>query len=73
VDGAVSDDRERLLQQLAAHAERRRAALDMASSEMNEIAELIPAAIRAGISKREISRRTGVSRTWIDELLERRD
>jgi hypothetical protein len=67
----VSDDRERLLEQLSDHAERRRDAQETATAEMAEIAKLIPAAIDAGISKREMSRRTGVSRTWIDRLLER--
>jgi DNA-binding transcriptional regulator LsrR (DeoR family) len=69
----VSDQRDELLRQLGEHAESRRRALEDASAEMEEIARLIPAAIEAGISKREISRRTGVSRTWIDELLDRGD
>jgi hypothetical protein len=37
------------------------------------IAALIPAAIEAGLGKREIARLTSVSRVWIDELLRRRD
>jgi transcriptional regulator with XRE-family HTH domain len=31
----------------------------------------VPLAIRAGISKHEIARLTGVSRPWINELLKR--
>jgi hypothetical protein len=67
----VTDQRDELLRQLGEHAESRRRALEDASAEMEAIAKLIPPAIAAGVSKREISRRTGVSRTWIDELLTR--
>jgi hypothetical protein len=35
------------------------------------IAQLVPRAIDAGLTKREISRLTGVSRPWIDTILSR--
>jgi hypothetical protein len=69
----VSVARDRLLRELDRQADLRHAAQASAQEAMAEIARLLPAAIEAGISKREISRRTGVSRTWIDELLGQRD
>jgi hypothetical protein len=67
----VTDDREQLTAQLAKHGDRRRAARDVDRKELDAIAELLPHALRAGISKREVVRLTGVSRTWLDELLRR--
>ena len=67
----MTDDRERLTTQLHEHGERRRAARDADREELDAIAKLLPQALRAGISKREVVRLTGVSRTWIDELLRR--
>jgi hypothetical protein len=67
------DDPERLRAQLRQHGERRRAARQADRDELEAIAELLPEAMRAGISKREIERLTGVSRPWIDELLRRDD
>jgi DNA invertase Pin-like site-specific DNA recombinase len=67
----VTNDRERLTAQLHEHGDRRRAARDVDRKELDAIAELLPQALRAGISKREVVRLTGVSRTWIDELLRR--
>lgn len=46
--------------------------LEADRDELEAIAELLPQAIRAGISKREIERLTGVSRPWIDRLLRSR-
>jgi DNA-binding transcriptional regulator LsrR (DeoR family) len=66
------DDRDRLLRELRRQADRRRAARETARDAMAEIAKLLPAAIEAGIPKREISRQTGLSRVTIDELLRRR-
>jgi lambda repressor-like predicted transcriptional regulator len=68
----VSGDRDRLLAELQQQADRRQAAQAVARDAIAEIAKLLPAAIEAGISKREISRRTGLSRVTIDELLRRR-
>jgi hypothetical protein len=67
----VADDPDRLRVQLREHGERRRAAREKDREELQAIAELLPQAIRAGISKREIERLTGVSRPWIDRLLHR--
>jgi hypothetical protein len=61
-----------LTARLREHGERRRAARDVDRGELDAIAQLLPQALDAGISKREVVRLTGVSRTWIDELLRRR-
>jgi hypothetical protein len=66
---AVADDPERLREQLREHGQRRRAARETDREELRAIAELLPQAVDAGISKREIERLTGVSRPWIDQLL----
>lgn len=68
----MSRDQERLLAELERQAELRRAAETSERQALDAIAELIPQAIAAGISKREISRRTGLSRVWMDEMLRRR-
>jgi predicted DNA-binding transcriptional regulator AlpA len=36
---------------------------------MQAIAKLLPDALAAGISKREITRLTGISRPWIERLI----
>lgn len=64
-------DRERLIAQLREHGDRRRAAEAVSREELERIAELVPAAIKAGIAKREIARLTGVSRPTIDAILKR--
>ena len=69
----VSSDRERLRTQLKDHGDRRRTARAVEREELDAIARLLPEALRAGISKREISRLTGVSRTWLEALTERGD
>ena len=68
----MTGTREQLTAQLAEHGDRRRAARDADRKELDAIAALLPQALRAGISKREVVRLTGVSRTWHDELLRRR-
>ena len=68
---AVSGDRDALLAQLAEEGDRRRTAQATERAAVEVIAQLIPQALNAGISKREISRCTGLSRPWIDELLRR--
>jgi hypothetical protein len=67
----MAEDRERLTAQLREHGERRRAARDADRKELDAIAELLPRALDSGISKREVVRLTGVSRTWLDELIRR--
>jgi transcriptional regulator with XRE-family HTH domain len=69
----VPDDRDRLLEQLQAKGDRRREVQSAEREVLDEIAALLPAALSAGISKREIARRTGLSRPWIDHLLEGED
>jgi hypothetical protein len=69
VDGA----RERLVAQLKEQGERRRAAQTAEREAVAAIGKLLPKALDAGISKREIARLTGLSRPWIDELLQRAD
>jgi hypothetical protein len=69
----VHEDRESLLAQLDEHGQRRRAAHAAQQESMDAIASLLPRALNAGIPKREIARRTGLSRVWIDELLRRAD
>jgi hypothetical protein len=67
----VTDEQERLRAELKAEGDRLRAA-ELASSEAHAaIAKLLPSAIEAGLSKREIARLTGVGRPWIDKTLRR--
>ncbi len=68
---AVSGNRDALLARLAEEGDRRRTAQATERAAVEAIAKLIPRALNAGISKREISRCTGLSRPWIDELLQR--
>jgi hypothetical protein len=67
----VDGDGERLRAQLQRHGDRRRAARAVEREELEAIAALLPEALRAGISKREIARLTGVSRTWLEALTQR--
>jgi hypothetical protein len=64
-------DRERLRAQLQEHGDRRKAARAIEREELDAIATLLPQALSAGISKREITRLTGVSRTWLETLTQR--
>jgi len=68
----MPDDRERLIARLREHGDRRRTAEAASKNELDRIADLIPAAINAGVTKREIARLTGVSRPTIDAILNRR-
>jgi hypothetical protein len=67
----MTDVRERLIAQLREHGERRRAARAAADQELAAIAELLPDAIEAGITKVEIAKLSGVSRPTLDMLLAR--
>src|SRR5205807_10584916 len=68
----MSNDRQRLVAKLREHGDRRRAALGTAEEELEAIAELLPAAIEARITKVEVARLSGLSRPTIDALLARR-
>ena len=52
--------------------ERRRQALAMADSALNDVVDLVPEALDAGMTKQEIAQLTGVSRMTIDAVLSRR-
>jgi hypothetical protein len=65
----MADERAKLRRQLQRHGERRRQSLDAADEALKEIADLLPSALEAGITKTEIQRLTGVSRPTIDALL----
>jgi hypothetical protein len=67
----VPADPDSLRAQLEAHGELLRAADRSRRKEHAAIAELLPAAIEAGLTKREIARLSSVSRPWIDEILKR--
>jgi DNA invertase Pin-like site-specific DNA recombinase len=66
----VNSDGERLRAQLQDHGDRRRAARAVEREQLQAIVRLLPQALSAGISKREIARLTGVSRTWIEALIQ---
>jgi hypothetical protein len=66
-------ERERLRNELQEHGDRRRAARETDRRELEHIAGLLPRALQAGISKREIARLAGVSRPWIEQLIARQD
>jgi hypothetical protein len=67
----VTDDQERLRAELQAEGDRLRAAELLSSDAHAAIAALLPSAIEAGLSKREIARLAGVGRPWIDKTLRR--
>jgi DNA invertase Pin-like site-specific DNA recombinase len=67
----VSDEGERLLSALQAQARQRQQAQAAARDALQRIADLLPAALEAGLSKRTISKATGISRMTLDELLRR--
>jgi hypothetical protein len=67
----VNADRETLIAELRHHGDRLRATRHTERDELDAIAEMLPRAIEAGISKREIARLTGVGRPWIDRSLHR--
>ena len=66
---AVSDERERLKAERRMHGDRLREAQAADEREHNEIAKLVPRALDAGISKREIARLAAVGRPWIDKTM----
>jgi hypothetical protein len=65
----VSDERERLKAELRMHGDRLREAQAADEREHEAIAKLVPRAIDAGISKREIARLAAVGRPWIDKTM----
>jgi hypothetical protein len=65
----MTDESAKLRRELQRHGIRRRQSLEAAEQALSEIAELLPAALEAGITKTEIQRLTGVSRPTIDGLL----
>lgn len=67
----MPDDRQRLAEQLRQHGRRRHEADAASRRELDAIAALLPAALEAGISKREIARLARVSRPTLDEMLRR--
>jgi hypothetical protein len=67
----VAADPDSLRAQLQEHGDRLRELDDSRREEHEAIARLVPQALEAGLSKREITRLTSVSRTWIDEILRR--
>jgi hypothetical protein len=68
----LSDERERLKAQLRIHGDRLRDAQAVDRREHEAIAELLPRAIDAGISKREIAELAAVGRPWINKSLQTR-
>jgi hypothetical protein len=68
----MTDQRVELRRQLQRQAAKRRQSLDAAEEALKEIADLLPSALQAGITKIEIQRLTGVSRPTIDRLLRER-
>jgi transcriptional regulator with XRE-family HTH domain len=65
----VSDDPQRIVQELQRLGDRRRELRAAEREILDAVERLLPTARAAGISKREIARRTGVSRPWIEHLL----
>jgi hypothetical protein len=68
----MTNERAKVRRELQSYAAKRRQSLDAAEAALNEIADLLPSALEAGITKLEIQRLTGVSRPTIDRLLRRR-
>jgi hypothetical protein len=68
----VTPDRESLRAELLAQGDVLRAAQAADAEAHAEIAKLLPVAIDAGLSKREIARLAGVGRPWIDKTLQER-
>jgi hypothetical protein len=66
-------DPEALRAELLAEGERLRAAQRADAQAHAAIARLLPAALEAGLSKREIARISGVSRPWMDKVLSERE
>jgi hypothetical protein len=64
---------EALRAELRAEGDRLRAAQEADADAHAVIARLLPAALEAGLSKREIARLAGVSRPWMDKVLRRHE
>jgi hypothetical protein len=58
--------------QIDAAGERRRQALAMADSALNDVADLVPEALASGLTKRDIAELAGVSPLTLDAVLRRR-
>ena len=65
-------DEEDIQHRIEAAGERRRQALAMADSALHDVVDLLPAALDAGLNKREIAELAGVSRLTLDAVLRRR-
>jgi hypothetical protein len=68
----VSADPDSVRELLREHGDRLRIAERSRREEHAAIAELLFVAIDAGLNKSEIARLSGVSRPWIDRILQRR-
>jgi hypothetical protein len=66
----VTDERQRIARELQRHAAHRKKNLAAADDELAQIAKLLPAALRVGITKMDVHRLTGISRPTIDALLD---
>jgi hypothetical protein len=67
----MADEVDDLIAALREHGARRLAAREIDQQEREAIERLLPRAVELGVAKRDISRWTGLSRVWIDELLRR--
>jgi hypothetical protein len=67
----VTADPDALRTELREYGDRLREAQRENADAHDAIAVRLPAALEAGISKREIARLTGVGRPWIDKTLKR--
>jgi hypothetical protein len=67
----VTDDAQRLLAQPQAHGARRLAAREVDRQELAAIASPLSASESGGDHQARIAGRTGRTRVWIDELLQR--
>ena len=67
----MNADSDTLRSLLSERGDRLRVAERTRREEHAAIAELLPVAIAAGLTKSEIARLSGVSRPWIDTILSR--
>jgi hypothetical protein len=68
----MPDQRAQLRRQLQRLGAKRHKGLETADQALDDIADILPAALEAGITKTEIQRLTDVSRPTIDALLRKR-
>jgi hypothetical protein len=66
----MSVDRDEISALLLAHGEHLRRAAAISAEHHAAVAKLLPAAVEAGLSKREIARLAGVGRPWINRALD---